>query len=816
MPKTTSSHSGLTRRSFLKTTGAVAGAAAVAGAVSPSLQALANEEGGSAAKEEIFQVVCQNNCNTQACGLKAHVRDGKLVKLTAIDDAPFEKYDRRPCLRGRSGIGVVYSEQRVKYPLKRVEGTDRGAGEWERISWDQALDEIATKFTEIQEEYGKQAIVMTNLTGSLAYINGTGASIPRFRNVIGATNLDYCLDFALYTGAGRLTNNCIGDFGTLNCYWDAPNAKTIIIWGFNTADATLQAWHFIVEAKEKGSTIIVVDPRVSTTATKADIHVPIKLGTDTAFALSMTQVIISEELYNKEFVIDHTVGPLLVRGDDGQFFMNEAGEYLVWDEQAGAPAAAGTVGSPSLFGEFVVDGVKATPAFQLLKDRADEYAPDDIASLVDLDPELIKKVARIYATNGPARIDLGYGVDRYYTSDVLAHAAGALASITGNIGAPGTGFCLNALTPGTFPGFAKEFQMPTGKMGPTIPMIMLQEIAETGKYAGKDFPVKAWLTFNGNPFSNMVNQREIFDKLLPQFDLIVTSDFTMTDTCHYSDYVLPSTHWYEQYDFMPGHFHGFAQLNERALEPPFETKCNLEVMCELAKRMGYGEHMDMTPDKALEMIMQDSQVIKGGYSLEDFLSKKMLDMKMGPTAKGVVYQDLKFPNKTKRLEFYQPNPKPRMNWGQEIDKEFYRLPQWAPPIEAWEESDAYKKYPLSNIQEHSKWRTHSMYSYSPYLRELDPEPVIYINPDDAAARDIKTGDIVTAYNDRGSVVVKAVLDPGLRPGMTSIPKGWQRDQTRKGSFQELTPRHINNMNVNQTYCDCLIEVKKGMEAGDEQ
>ena len=169
-----------------------------------------------------------------------------------------------------------------------------------------------------------------------------------------------------------------------------------------------------------------------------------------------------------------------------------------------------------------------------------------------------------------------------------------------------------------------------------------------------------------------------------------------------------------------------------------------------------------------------------------------------------------FPTPQGRVRIYCEDPQPRTNWGQDVSglKEKERLPYFKAPNEAWSENPLYEKYPLVYIQDHSRFRSHSQWFNVPVLRELDPEPYIRMNPDDAAARGLVEGDIAEMFNDRGHAVAKLRVDPAVKPGVATMPKGWQREQFIAGCYQEMTNTSSDPMACNFAYFDALVDVRK--------
>ena len=322
MSGATSSHSGLTRRSFLKATGAVAGAAAVTGVATPTLQALAADyESGQkeSEQERIFRGVCRPNCFA-FCHLNVHVRDGKVVKTSR---APYnEKCYDRICQRGLSHVHRIYDPARLQYPMRRVEGTERGAGEWERVSWDEALDEIAGKIKSIQTEFGESAVAFLTASGnqSCAITSAYG----RLSSLMNASSIGACLDMGSYYGMQAVAGLYISPLMGLQMWegnepTDAKNAKTIVVWGANITDAQVQNWHLVKEAMQGGTKLVVIDPVYTQIASKADRWIPIRPGSDTLLKYALMNVVLEKDAQDVAYLQQHTVAPFLVRSDTGMF-----------------------------------------------------------------------------------------------------------------------------------------------------------------------------------------------------------------------------------------------------------------------------------------------------------------------------------------------------------------------------------------------------------------------------------------------------------------------------------------------------------------
>lgn len=225
--------------------------------------------------------------------------------------------------------------------------------------------------------------------------------------------------------------------------------------------------------------------------------------------------------------------------------------------------------------------------------------------------------------------------------------------------------------------------------------------------------------------------------------------------------------------------------------------------------MGLGDYFTQSPiDVMKEMIEESVEASAAGVTFERLQEEKTIWNLSENWNHGVVWHDLNFPSPSGKLEFYQENPVPRMDYGQTIDEEYYRLPRYSTPIEAWDGAELKGEYPLVLFQEHTRWRAHTAFAHLPWLRELDPEPIVKLNPQDAEIRGLSNGDTVIVYNDRGSVTLKVRIDGGLPQGMCNIPKGWDRHQCIDGCYQELTSRAINPMSLNMLSNDTRVEIRK--------
>ncbi|KTE92419.1 hypothetical protein AT727_19735 [Desulfitobacterium hafniense] len=797
----------LTRRTFLKGTAASAVIAGVA-AAGPGrnvLEALATVESGAAsdvAEEKVFSNLCTMAC-MGGCRIMTHVRDGKVVQCTMGEmvDPNFN----RICMRGFTHPQRIYSPDRLKYPLKRV--GERGEGKFEQISWDEAISTIVQKFDQIRGQYGAKALGFYSTTGFNGFFNFMMPN--RLANVMGASLIDPCSDYADTYGLGQLLGSGFG-FGQGNDWAGFVDARTILIWGTNPCGTNPHIWHFIMDAREKGTKVITIDPCFTATAAKSDIFLGIRPGGDTALALAMSQHIIANDWIDQEFLLNHTVAPFLVREDTKKFLRSSdiTGQpvapeqaktaYLVWDPATLTAQTLDKVAAPALEGSFEVNGIRVSTAYALLKKHVAPYTPEEAAKLCDIPAETIKEVARLYAVNTPSTIHVGYA--QYDNSMAVGHAWGILAALTGNIGKKGAGV-------GHVSNFGPNFDpvpllYPLGftRMASAVPMLKVGEMLETGKLYDKDYPLKAMFIWGNNMVNSQVNRKYTIENIMKKLDFIVTLDMFSSETTNYSDIVLPVAYWFETDDIF-AFSHNHMGVNEKAIEPAFESRCTADIIRDIALGLGYEAEFKASNEELMAGMIS-AYGKSNGLTYETLKRDKLIKSNQ---ERWVSYENKVFKTPSTRLEFYLEDPKPRINLGQKIDKDSLRLPVFAPPREAWPDNPLFQKYPIILFAERNRWRVHSQFSTTPWIKELEPELLAKINPDDAAERGIENGDIIEIYNDRGHVVMKTTLNKGVRPGMVIVPKGW--NAAIAGHYNDLTDSYVNDVHLNQVFYDCLCNIR---------
>ncbi|MFC2059673.1 molybdopterin-dependent oxidoreductase [Chloroflexota bacterium] len=759
-------------------------------------------------EEKVFYNSCPAAGCHRFCALKVWVKDGKINKVESAD-YPDNPAARRICLKGLSSTRLVYHPDRLQYPLKRA--GERGEGKWQRTTWDEALDTIASKLLELKEKYGSQTLKITVpwASSSVGLLMGR-LMRTRFANVWGAGG-DFetkgVIADAILPSASLLT---LGNSGQCQRVEDYIHSKMLILWGGNLAETAFPDMKFVLDARDNGARLVVIGPLFNATAAKADQWIPVRPGTDGALALALMNVIIEEGHYDKDYLAKYTVAPFLVRGDS-KCFLRDAGKCLVWDEDANTLMPYDQATRPALLGSFMVRDVRCQTAFQLLTETAAQYRPEKAAEITGVPAETIRKLALEYATTKPAAIRMSDGANRTLYSALGCRATITLGALTGNIGIQGGGVS-TANEPRSVVLNTEGVVRPPGTPGlKTIPGSRSIMRGWTAIREGKPHPIKALINEYQNPmhcYGHIEGYRDIFS----QMELIVVMDIFMTRTAQYADIVLPEATIFERDDIQG--CGDYLLIMEKAIEPLYETRSPLEIWSELARRVGLGKYFEYTLQDYIKILLDSGHPSADGITLERLEREKIIRGNLPPTVP-IPFIDKIFPTPSGRIEFYKEH---LVEFGQELP--IYREPPESPGC-----SPLAQQYPLIFLTVKDRTFMHSQMHNVDWMREIAPEPVLDINPVDASRREIKNGDMVVVFNDRGKAKLKARLNEAVPPGAVKAIHGWWPEQFAEGHYSDLLHRvddlsiidHALEMEpvtsdtraaVALPFYDCLVEVKR--------
>jgi anaerobic dimethyl sulfoxide reductase subunit A len=751
--------------------------------------------------EALVRTVCPAHCGIDACGILAHVRRGRVVKLEPAD-FPDPK-DRRICLRGLTSLDITYHPDRLRYPMKRV--GERGEGKFKRISWDEALDTIAERFKDIADRYGWHAIGWT--------LGGPGAGTTKFGAYLRLASLTQSTRVSAwgYGDAGLPCGSRV-IFGTQFPYallvgsfiTGTIEPELIVVWGTNPAESQpLNMMRRIMDARERGAQVVVIDPRFTVTASKADAYIGLKPGTDTALALGILHVIFQKGMQDDEFIIRHTVGPYLVRTDTGKFLrgsdigVQDSPDYVVWDSISNsARLHSDSQAKPVTAGAFTVNGLGCKPSLQLLMEMVEEYSPGRVSEITGVSQEMITRLAERVGSAETVTFVTHMGFTRTYHGDISLRALGTVATITGNVTATFRGGHRPAVL--NWDPFLRA--IPDRPSYSRLGILKLYDAV----IKGDPFPIKAvWFSFI-NFLNQCVDYHKIINEFFPKLELIVDVDLFMTPTARYADILLPACSFLEFSDLIPFPF-PYMQLQQKVIEPLYESRSDVDIASGLAERLGFAEYFEGGEGGLIDLMLDSRDLSMQGITREK--------LKEGPMTLDVISDlgkdfDIPLSTPSGKIEIY----------SEALSEAGQSLPVHLDPLETPLEPEG-KKYPLAFIQGHSRFRTHSMFANVSTLLELNPEPLVEINPEDARKRNIIDNDIVTVFNDRGRTTLRARVTEGVRPGVVNITEGWLPEQFREGGVNHLTHDVINpvqeaiyepNMHMN----DVAVEIIKCEEVGN--
>ena len=478
------------------------------------------------------------------------VEDGKATKLKGDPEHPITKGFL--CAKVTQYLEREYHPERLLYPQRRVGA--KGEGRFKRISWDDAIGEIAGRLTSIATEYGPEAILPYSYAGTMGLLNGAGMD-RRFFHRLGASRLGRTICSS--TGGAALDMTLGSRTGTEPEQF--ADAKCIVAWGVNILATNVHLWPFIVEARRKGAKFYVIDPLQTKTARLADVHLAINPGSDAALALGMMHVIFREGLEDRDYLERFCSG---------------------WEAAA---------------------------------EKAKDYTPERAAAWTGISADQIEELARTFATAGPSIIRMGYGIQRSERGGLAAHAVSLLPAIVGSWKEVGGG--LQLTTSGGFQLNRAALERPDlqklSALGREARILNMSELGKilTGETGGgaPDPPVKALAVYNSNPAAIAPNQNRVRKGLRRDDLFTVVLEQFLTDTAVYADIVLPATSFLEHTDLYYSYGHYYLQLARPALDAPGECKRNVEVFQLLARAMGFTDECFSDSDDDMIRQAMDSQ-----------------------------------------------------------------------------------------------------------------------------------------------------------------------------------------------------------------
>ncbi len=735
-------------------------------------------------EESFVYTACPGWGDHDYCALKTIVKDGKILRTERVIYSDPEEPDGHICQKGCLAARMPYDPKRLMHPLKRA--GERGEGKWEKISWDQALDEIAEKLQAIAEKYGKDSIVYWTLAAGVPPSNGfTSLMVNRFANLYGGTNpmASIGLDNGPFYTTFYTVNTAF-----LHILMDPRNligTDLLYIWGCNPIENQMRAAQNIVRAREAGAKIVDIGLIYDGTAGYADEFYGIKPGSDSYLGMAMIDYILANGLENKQYLRDYSIAAYMVRDDNGMLLRDADGNFFVYDEDKAAltnvaPAAGAYSGNNiAFYGHYECDGVAVTPVLQMLKERAATYTIDVVSEKTGLLPEHITKLAKEWAEAKNAFIATGYGL-RYANANETCRILNLLGILTGRLGTPKSGV-IEGLQFQSYPIVTNDgpINMPNGPdnvKSVSVRMPDWFEIAQTDAS-----PYKALFTPNGNPVHQQPDRQRWLD-IIKNMELVVDIDVWMTDTGELADYVLPDCMPFEREELISSACYNHLVLQEAAIEPQGDVRDPVYIWSELAKRVGLGDYFDKTIQEWIDVRLDTDfpaiATLEPKVDYKRLKAEKMIRVNNPAEPKFDPYMDKTFDTETGRMEIY---------WERLLEFDL-ALPRPLPCYKVGSSTE----YPYQLFTGRQRFFMQSSFTDDPINIKLSGDtPSTRINPKDAVELDLVDDDKVEVYNDRGHVVTRLEIDESVPAGTIHVWFGWRRSQFEEGTYAEITTQCSN-------------------------
>ena len=656
-----------------------------------------------------IRTACPLDC-PDSCTVDVTVEKGRVVKIDGGDSNPVTR--DYICAKVRRFGERLYGEDRLLYPSIRK--GPKGQGVFTRVSWDEALDQIARRMLEIRDTVGAEGILpfcyggsnglLTQDTNDAALFRGFGTS--RLARTVCAAPTSTA-NQALYGKMPGVT------------YFDYPHARLIVLWGVNPAASGIHIVPYIKEARKAGARLVVIDPRATSLARQADLHIAPRPGTDLPIALALHRHLFENGLADETFLAQHTHGA------------------------------------------------------ERLRERAREWTIDRAAAEAGVDARLLTTFAHMYAAESPALVRCGWGLERNRNGGSAAAAILALPAVAGKFGVRGGGFSMsNSAALGI-----KAAAWMNDTPEPDTRIVNMNHLGRA-LLEYKDPPVRMLFVYNCNPLATMPDQNRVLEGLKREDLFTVVYEQVFTDTTRYADVLLPATTFLENYDIAKGYGPISLQLVRPVIEPYGEARPNAEVFSELSARLGIGEAEGET-----------ETLLRIASRLPPALSAEL--METGSATPPFGGAPVQF------VDVFPRTP------DQKVDLFPEALDRPAPAgLYGYQPDPATESYPLALISPASEK------TISSTLGELRQRAaVLQMHPDDAKARGLATDDPVRVFNALGEVQCPVALNPEIRRGTVSMPKGLWRKSTYNGSTTNaLCPDSLTDIGEGACFNDARVEV----------
>jgi anaerobic selenocysteine-containing dehydrogenase len=695
---------------------------------------------------------CPHDC-PDTCSMVFEVENGKLVGVKGNATHPMTRGGL--CVKLKDYEKRHYHPDRLLYPLRRTGA--KGSKQFKRISWDEALNEITTKWKAIIADDGPQAIVPYSYLGHQGLVHGLNGG-DSFFNRMGATVTE-----RTFCGEGSATAWLMtyGPSGGMDPE-SFKHSKLIVIWACNSVSTNLHHWHIVKEAQKHGAKVIVIDAYASRTAKEADWHLAPKPGTDGALAMAMIHTIIEEDLIDRDYVEQYTLG------------------------------------------------------YAELASRAKTRTPEWAEAITGIAAGEIRKLAREYARAKPAAIRIGVALERHHGGGQTIRAVCCLPALTGAWREVGGGILAMPVWehPYKFDVICRPDWIPPGTRvinNLQIGRYLTNEIA-------MDPPIRSMMCWNSNPVTQAPECDKIVQGLLREDLFLVVADHFISDTASYADIVLPAAMGAEMEDIILSWGHNYLTFNEKCVDPPGEALSNYEIFRRLAALMGYTDAQFKWSDaQCLEHYVDWSSPACSGFDLAYLRQHGYAHLSIGGADDRAPHRTGNFPTPSGKCEFkssiaangnFVAGPFRQMYEAMQGGEPLDDLPDYVPSRETAATNPALaKQYPLNIVSPKSHGFLNSCYANMEQKIAGQGEQFVLINASDAHARGINTGDAVRVFNGRGGFEGEARITDDVNAGVVVATLGYWR-QLNRGTVNVVSSAEFANMGHAPSFSDNLVEVSR--------
>ena len=694
---------------------------------------------------------CPHDC-PDTCAMIYEVEDEKLISVKGNKDHPMTRGTL--CVKVKDYEKRHYHPDRLLYPHKRV--GKKGEKKFERISWEEAIDTIHSKWVKIIDEYGPQAILPFSYLGNQGLVHGLNGG-DSFFNKLGATVCE-----RTFCGEGSCTAwlSTIGPTAGVDPE-SYIHSKYIVIWACNSVSTNLHHWAIVQDAKKKGAKVVVIDSYRSRTAKQADWHLSPKPGTDGALAMAVINHIIKNDLTDKDYIDKYTDG------------------------------------------------------FDELKSHVTDKTPEWAAKITGVDKEDIEKLALELASNQPAAIRIGVALERHHGGGQTIRAVTCIPALTGAWKHVGGGITQFPVWehPYKFDVICRPDLIPEGTR--VVNALQLGR-ALLGENIDKNLPIKSMMCWNANPVTQSPETEKIVEGLQREDLFLVSAEHFISDTASYADILLPASMGAEHEDIILSWGHLYLTYNEKCLEAPGEAKSNYEIFRLLAKKFGFDEdQFSWSDEKCLENYVDWDAPACNGIDLKYLKQNGYARLDVGTKDNRVPHKEGNFPTPSGKCQLilrdvnnFVAAPFRQMYEGYQPGQPLPALPDYVPPRESPEDNKKLaEKYPLNVISPKSHAFLNSCYANMEGKQKTQGDQFVLMNKINAEQRNINDGDMVKVFNDRGSYEGVLRLTDDVNPGIIVSTLGYWR-QHNEGTVNSISSAEFANMGNAPTFSDNLVEVIK--------